>query len=243
MFPLKDTIPSRSFPVVNWLLIVANFAVFVLVELPLGPRQLDRLVTDFGVVPAQCALPALSGGAARGLLLDCGIPLFTSMFLHGGWLHLVSNLWALYIFGDNIEDRLGSGRYVVFYLVSGVVAGLTQAWINPASRIPAIGASGAIAGVLGAYLILFPASRVITLVPLFFLPWFIEIPAVLYLGIWFATQFFSGVLSFDATQAGGVAYWAHIGGFACGLVLILLFARPARRQRAYRRYADEYLPW
>lgn len=248
MFPIKDTIPSRTFPAVNWLIIIANLLVFILVELPLGPRQLDRLVLTFGVVPARCALPEMAGHeaallrAARALISGCAVPLFASMFLHSGWLHIVSNLWALYIFGDNVEDRMGSGRYLVFYLLSGVAAGLTQVVVGPASRVPAIGASGAIAGVLGAYLILYPKSRVITLVPLFFLPWFIEIPAIIYLGIWFASQFFSGVSSLGTAAAGGVAYWAHIGGFVCGILLVGLFARRPR-QRAYPRYADERLPW
>ena len=248
MFPIKDTVPSRSFPIVNWLLIAANLLVFVLVELPLGSRQLSRLVLTFGVVPAQCAAPFLTArptaalAAGRGLLAGCGLPLLSSMFLHGGWFHLISNLWALYIFGDNVEDRMGSGRYLVFYLFSGVVAGLTQVAADPVSQVPAIGASGAIAGVLGAYLILYPSARVITLVPLFFLPWFIEIPALVYLGVWFASQFLSGVASLDVAAGGGVAYWAHIGGFVCGLVLVWVLARPARR-RSYRAFADEYRPW
>jgi membrane associated rhomboid family serine protease len=248
MFPIKDTVPARSFPAVNWLLIVANVLVFIVVELPLGEQQLNRLVMAFGVVPAQCAGPLLSAqptaalAGGRGLLVGCGLPLLSSMFLHGGWLHIISNLWALFIFGDNVEDRMGSGRYLVFYLVSGVVAGLAQVAADPLSQVPAIGASGAIAGVLGAYLVLYPSARVTTLVPLFFVPWFIEIPAVVYLGVWFASQFLSGVASLDMTAGGGVAYWAHIGGFVCGLVLVWLFARPARR-RHVRIFADEYRPW
>jgi membrane associated rhomboid family serine protease len=248
MFPIKDTIPARSFPVVNWLLIIANLAVFVLVELPLGPGQLERLVFTYGVVPAQCAGPLVSArplaslAGEQGLVFGCAVPLFTSMFLHGGWLHIISNLWALFIFGDNVEDRMGSVRYLVFYLLSGLVAGLAQVAISPFSGVPAIGASGAIAGVLGAYLVLFPSSRVITLIPLVIIPWFVELPAILYLGIWFATQFYSGLSSVGASAGGGVAYWAHVGGFIFGLLLVWLFARPAPR-RAYRRYAEEYRPW
>ncbi|MBI3361662.1 MAG: rhomboid family intramembrane serine protease [Chloroflexi bacterium] len=234
MIPLRDTIRSRSFPVVNWLVIVANLLVFVLIELPLRPHQLDRLVLAFGVVPARCALIGLAGGQAAvlpkpALLIGgCAIPLFTSMFLHSGWVHIISNLWALYIFGDNVEDRMGPLRYLFFYLLGGIVAGLTQVIVDPASRVPAIGASGAIAGVLGAYLVLFPNSRVYTLVPLFFLPWFVEIPAVIYLGFWFVSQFFSGVFSLGVTVGGGVAYWAHIGGFVFGVLLVPLFARRPR---------------
>jgi membrane associated rhomboid family serine protease len=245
MFPIKDTIPSRSFPVVNWLLIVSNLLVFVLVEQPLRPSQLDRLIAVYGVVPAQCAVPVLAAGASAGgpgLIAGCAIPLFSSMFLHGGWLHILSNLWALFIFGDNVEDRMGSGRYLIFYLLSGLVAGVTQIAVSPLSTVPSIGASGAIAGVLGAYLVLYPGAKVITLIPILIIPWFVELPAILYLGIWFATQFFSGVSSIGAAESGGIAYWAHIGGFACGVVLVWLFARPAGRP-AYRRYPDEFRPW
>jgi membrane associated rhomboid family serine protease len=231
MIPLQDTVRARSFPAVNWLIILANLLVFILIELPLGPRQLDRFVGVYGVVPNQL----LRGDPQEW------ITIFSSMFLHGGWLHLISNLWALYIFGDNVEDRMGSGRYLVFYFLSGIVAALSQVIIDPTSPVPAIGASGAIAGVLAAYLVLYPGSRVITLVPFFFLPWFVEIPAILYLGIWFISQFFSGVLSLGMTAVGGVAYWAHIGGFLCGLVLVPFFSR---RPRAYHRwYPDEYRPW
>ncbi|MDW8325200.1 MAG: rhomboid family intramembrane serine protease [Anaerolineales bacterium] len=230
MLPLKDTVRARSFPLVNWLIIAANIVVF-LFETSLTTRQLDRLILAYGVVPARL----WNGGPAEWLTI------FTGMFLHGGWLHIFSNLWALYIFGDNVEDRMGSGRYLVFYLLSGVAAALAQAWIDPESRIPMIGASGAIAGVLGAYLVLFPNARVITLVPLFFLPWFVEVPALLYLGFWVFSQFFSGVLSVSTVSMGGVAYWAHIGGFVCGLLLVGLFARRPRAQT--RWYPDEYYPW
>ena len=231
MLPLKDTIRSYSFPAINWLIIIANLVVF-LYETSLGPQQLDRLVTTYGVVPARL----LAGGPPQF------ITLFTGMFLHGGWLHVISNLWALYIFGDNVEDRMGSLRYLVFYLLGGLIGGLAQVYVDPASNIPAIGASGAIATVLGAYLVLFPTSRVITLVPVFFLPWFIEIPAVLYLLFWGISQLYSGVLAPGLTSAqGGVAYWAHIGGFLSGLLLVSFFARRSRAPA--RRYDDEYSPW
>ncbi len=230
MFPIKDTVRSRSFPLVNWLIIVANLLVFVF-ETSLTGQQLDTLVLAYGVVPVELL---------AGQPLEWITP-FTSMFLHGGWFHLFSNLWALFIFGDNVEDRIGSGRYLVFYLLSGIVASLTQAFVDPTSRVPAIGASGAIAGVLGAYLVLYPNSRVITLILLFFLPVFIEVPAIIYLGFWFIAQFFNGLLSLEMTAVGGVGYWAHIGGFVCGLVLVRLLAR---RPRAHIRwYPDEYHPW
>jgi membrane associated rhomboid family serine protease len=231
MLPLTDTIRSRSFPLVNWLIIAANVLVFVVYEVPLGPRQLERFVNTWGLVPA-----ALFGGDPWAL-----VTVFSSMFLHGGWLHLLSNMWALYIFGDNVEDRMGSGRYLVFYLVAGVAAGLGQALVGPDSDIPLVGASGAIAGVLAGYLLLFPTARVITLIPIFLLPWFVEIPAVIYLVVWFISQFFSGVMSLGAQAVGGVAYWAHIGGFVAGLLLVKLFAR--RPPAQYRWYPDEYQPW
>jgi len=220
MIPLRDTLRSRSFPVMNWLIIITNVLVF-LYETTLTSGQLDRLVMTYGTVPARFLT-----GDPQALLT-----LFTSMFLHGGWLHIIGNLWVLFIFGDNVEDRMGSGRYFLFYFASGIVAGLTQIIVGPNSHIPAIGASGAIAGVLGAYLVLFPGARVLTLVPLFFLPWFIEIPAIIFLGFWFILQFFNGVLALQMTAAlGGIAYWAHIGGFLFGVIFIPFFSR---RSRAY----------
>ncbi len=231
MLPLKDTIRSRSFPLVNWLLITLNVLVFMW-EFSLG-RQAEEWVALLGVVPARF-LNYFDGFEA--------LTLFTSMFLHGGWAHLLSNMLALYIFGDNVEDRLGSGRYLLFYLASGVVASGVHIFLNPNSSIPTIGASGAISGILAAYFLFFPHSRVITLVPLFFLPWFVEVPAVIYLGLWFITQFFSGVLTVvgGAQALGGVAWWAHVGGFVAGLVLGPLLAR---RRRLRRVYLDEFYPW
>ena len=232
MFPIKDTIRSNSFPAVNWLIILANVVVFVGLELSMTPRELARTVTNYGLIPAR--LVSLEPFAL--------VTVFTSMFLHGGWLHIISNMWALFIFGDNVEDRMGSARYLVFYLTCGALAALTQTFIDPASRIPMIGASGAIAGVLAAYLVLFPTARVVTLVPIFIIPWFIEIPAVLYLIIWFGSQFFSGVMALNVEAAsGGVAWWAHIGGFAAGLLLVMFFARRPRAQT--RWYPDEFQPW
>jgi membrane associated rhomboid family serine protease len=233
MLPLADTVRSRSFPAVNWLIILANVIVFVVFEVGLSQPALQRFVTTYGLVPAE-----LAAGRPWAYLT-----VFTSMFLHGGWLHLLSNMWALYIFGDNVEDRMGSGRYLVFYLICGLAAALAQAFVDLNSRVPSVGASGAIAGVLAAYLVLYPTARVITLIPIFLLPWFVEIPAVVYLLVWFGSQFFNGVLSLgmQTTATGGVAWWAHIGGFAAGLLLVMAFAR---RQRAQTRWhADEYYPW
>jgi membrane associated rhomboid family serine protease len=233
MFPIADTVRSRTFPLINWLIILTNVAVFALFELGRSQVELSRLVTTYGLVPRE-----LFSGNAWALLT-----LFTSQFLHGGWLHLISNMWALYIFGDNVEDRLGSARYLVFYLVCGLAAGLAQAYLSQASNLPLIGASGAIAGVLAAYLVSYPTARVLTLVPIFFFASFIEIPAVIYLIIWFVLQLFNGVLSLgpNVADVGGVAYWAHIGGFAAGLLLVWAFA--PRRPRQPRWYPDEYHPW
>lgn len=231
MLPLRDTVRSRSFPVVNWLLITLNvFSFFIL--LSLGPRA-QAVVNVLGVVPARWL--------ARRSPLQI-LTLFSSTFLHGGWVHLFSNMWALYIFGDNVEDRMGSGRYLLFYLLCGLAADLVHILFNPNSTIPAIGASGAISGVLAAYLLFFPSARVITLVPWFFLPWFIEVPALIYLGMWFLSQLLNGLLAIvSGVQAfGGVAWWAHVGGFVAGLILGPMFAR---RRYIRRVYVDEYYPW
>ncbi|MGQ9601050.1 MAG: rhomboid family intramembrane serine protease [Anaerolineae bacterium] len=231
MLPLQDTIRSRSFPIVNWLLILTNVLVF-LGLLSLGSWA-ERLVRVFGLVPARLLqLPTLWQFLTP----------ITSMFLHGGWAHLLSNMLALYIFGDNVEDRMGSGRYLFFYLFCGLGGAAAHLLVNPTSSIPTIGASGAISGVLAAYLLFFPSARVITVVPLFFLPWLVEVPAVFYLGLWFVSQLLNGLLTVvSGVQAfGGVAWWAHIGGFLVGLVLAPLLAR---RRRVRRVYIDEYYPW
>ena len=233
MIPLRDTIRSRSFPIVTWLIILANALVFFF-ELSLGPRLLQRFIYAFGVVPARLSL------AHPWSLLT----LFTAMFLHGGWMHFLGNMWTLYIFGDNVEDHMGSGRFLVFYLLGGVAANLMQAFAYPNSTTPAIGASGAIAAVLGAYFLFFPHARVITFVPLFFLPWFVEIPAVFYLGVWFLTQLYSGLFALALpaqASMGGIAWWAHIGGFLFGLLLGRAFQRPQRTWHVW--YPDEYWPW
>jgi len=241
MLPIRDTIRSYSFPIVNWILIGLNSLVF-LFELSLSPLELERFLMTFGMVPAR-----LDFNHPLALLFN-PLPLFTlfsHMFLHGGWFHFLSNMWTLYIFGDNVEDRFGSGRYFIFYILSGVAAGSLQAFLSAGSKVPAIGASGAIAGVLGAYFLLFPRGRVITLVPLFFVPWFIEIPVIFYLGLWFVTQLYSGLasLALPATaDMGGVAWFAHIGGFVFGYLFVKLFI-PKRHSVYYRSFPDEYWPW
>lgn len=225
MIPLKDTIPSRSYPIVTLTLIVVNVLVF-LFELSLG-ESLSEFFDIFGVVPATYFELRESG--APFLLIY--YPFFTSMFLHGGWMHLIGNMIYLWVFGDNVEDRMGHFRYLLFYVLCGVAAGLAHVYTNPHSEIPAVGASGAISGVLGAYFVLFPHSRVITLIPIFFFFDLVEISAFVFLGLWFLIQFFSGVASLGAATyatSGGVAWWAHIGGFVAGFLLSFVFARRGR---------------
>ena len=232
MLPLRDTIHSRTFPIVNWLLIGANALVFFF-EISLSAPRLEGLIARYGLIPAQIDL----------LNPLTWLPFVSHMFLHGGWFHFLSNVWILYIFGDNVEDRLGSGRYLLFYLLGGVAAGGLQTVVNLGSTIPAIGASGAIAAVMGAYFYYFPQARVITLIPVFIIPWFVEIPAVIFLGVWFVSQLYSGFLSLNTAGGmamGGVAWWAHIGGFVFGLLLAMILSP---RRRAPRSYADEYYPW
>jgi membrane associated rhomboid family serine protease len=214
MIPLYDTLHSRRFPVVNWLLIALNGLVF-LYEISLSPSALDGLTRTWGLVPIQLmAHPAL-----------VWMTIFTAMFLHGGWFHILSNIWVLFIFGDNIEDRMGGVRYLVFYLLSGVAAGLLESIVLQGSRVPMIGASGAIAGVLGAYLILYPRARIASLVPIIFIFTIIEIPAALFLLFWFVSQLFSGWLNLHGSSASGIAWWAHVGGFIFGMLAVNLFAQ------------------
>jgi membrane associated rhomboid family serine protease len=213
MIPLYDTLHARRFPLVNWMLIGVNVLVF-LYELSLPSAGLEHLTFTWGLVPAQLlARPA-----------ELWITVLTSMFLHGGWFHIISNMWVLFIFGDNVEDRMGGARYLVFYLLSGAAAALLEAFILPASRVPMIGASGAIAGVLGAYLVLYPRAKIASLVPILFIFTIIDIPAFLFLLFWFVSQLFSGWLTLSGTAGSGVAWWAHVGGFLFGMITVGLFA-------------------
>ncbi len=234
MFPLTDTIRSRTVPVVTWGIILLNALVFFY-EVTLPPYLLQRFFEVWGFVPARLL---------DGQWFHAGISLFTSMFIHGGWFHFFSNMWILFIFGDNVEDRMGHGRYLAFYLLSGVVAALIQASVNPGSPIPLVGASGAISGVLGAYFLFYPRAGVLTWIPLFFFyGYYVELPAVIYLGLWFLSQFFSGLFALALPRgaaAGGIAWWAHIGGFVFGLFAAKAFAP---REREPRWYPDEYWPW
>ena len=207
VIPLRDTVPSARVPVVNYLIIAANGAVF-LYELSLG-RHVDVFLANYGLVPRDFAV----------------VNLFTSMFLHAGWLHIFGNMLYLYIFGDNVEDRLGHVRYLAFYLLCGVAAGAGHALTQPYSDMPVVGASGAIAGVSGAYFLFFPTARVVTLVFFFFIQ-VVEIPAVFFLAIWFIGQVASGVATLGTRASnGGVAVWAHVSGFLAGCVLGPLLRR------------------
>lgn len=222
MIPLYDTARSRKFPLINLTLIAVNLLAF-LYELQMNSSTLKDFIFTWGLVPAHL----VSSPATEWLTI------YSAMFLHGGWLHIISNMWVLYIFGDNVEARMGKIRYLIFYLLSGTAAGLLQTYILPTSQQPMIGASGAIAGVLGAYLILFPRSRVASLVPILFIFTIIEIPAFLFLIFWFLTQIYSGWLSIRGGGAGsGIAWWAHVGGFLFGMIMVFFFAR----RRNYRSY-------
>jgi len=234
MFPLRDNIPSSRPPYVNYLLIAVNVLVF-LWELSLG-SHLQQVAEVIGFVPARFLSHLAYGSAPWPALL---VPLFASLFLHGGWLHLLGNIWFLYVFGDNVEDLLGHGRYLVFYLACGVAANLIYLMFAPRSTVPLVGGSGAIAGVMGAYFYLFPGARVLTLFLIIFIPIFVELPAYFFLGLWFLLQFFYGTFSLGAaalrTGAGGVAWWAHVGGFLVGILLLFPLAPLGVRQLLERR--------
>ena len=233
MIPIKDTVPRRTFPFATLAIIAVNGLVF-LFELSLTEPQLNRFVYLFGMVPARYSHPAWA--TMLGLPLDSYWSFMTSLFLHGGWLHVVGNMWFLYLFGDNVEDRLGPVRFVLFYLLAGLAANLIHFLVNHESTMPVIGASGAIAGVMAAYLRLFPTARIITLLPVLFVPFFFEIPAVFFMLFWFFLQLFSGAASLVAAQGGGgIAWWAHVGGFAVGFLLV----KPLCSRRVGGCHSDE----
>ena len=224
MIPIRDDAPHYTTPWINYFLIALNSLVF-LFEVAMGPHHLNVFLFRFGMVPANLTA-ALHAGAYTAALL----PILTSMFLHAGWLHIIFNMWWLWIFGDNVEDSLGHFGYLIFYLLSGLGAALLHLAFNLGSQVPSVGASGAIAGVVGAYFLLFPSARVLTFVFVFF-TW---LPAWLILGYWFVLQFLSGAATSLTRQGsnGGIAVWAHVGGFLSGVVLIKLFPRRAPRYRS-----------
>ena len=216
MIPIRDTIPSKNYPVVNNCIIGINVVLY-LVQMAQGP-DLNRFVYIYGLVPARYSIPQITSYFTTGQQF---FSLLSFMFLHGGFWHLLGNMWSLYIFGDNVEDRLGPLRYIVFYLLCGITSGLSHLIFNLNSNIPTIGASGAIAGVMGAYLILHPNAKILTLIPIIFIPWFIEIPAFFFLGFWFVLQFINAAGSHSGI--GGIAWWAHIGGFIFGIIFLKIF--------------------
>ena len=213
MIPLRDTIPAKNYPVANITIIGMNIVIF-LVQLSLG-AEWDRFAYIYGLVPARYSIPHISAYFSAPQQVFSFV---SYMFLHGGFWHLLGNMWSLYIFGDNVEDRLGPLRYLVFYFICGIASGISHIVLNLQSNLPTIGASGAIAGVMGAYFILHPRSKILTLIPIFFIPYFIEIPAFIFLGIWFLLQFINAAAS--QGQAAGVAWWAHIGGFIFGIIVL-----------------------
>ncbi|MEE4312400.1 MAG: rhomboid family intramembrane serine protease [candidate division KSB1 bacterium] len=219
MIPIRDTIPSKRFPVVTVSLIIVNVIIFMH-EMSLG-SELNRFISAYGMVPARFFQ---SGDGESYSIIGRYYPFFTSIFLHGGWMHLIGNMWFLWIFGDNVEDRYGRFGFFLFYVFCGLLAGYAHALTNPQSAIPTVGASGAIAGVMGSYMLLYPRSRVLTLIPLFIFLHFAEIPAIFFLGIWFVFQFLSGTVDLAARSnaVGGVAWWAHIGGFLVGVFIAIL---------------------
>lgn len=228
MIPLKNLRPRVHFPAVTLGLITANFCVFFY-QLSLSPRALEAFVTTYSVIPARVQL-ALAG--SQFTLAQGFVPFLTSMFLHAGWLHIIGNMWFLWLFGPNVEDRLGHFTYLGFYLLCGLGAGTAQTLFSLGSTIPSLGASGAIAGVLGAYIVFYPSSKIFTLVTLFFWWFFARLPAALFIGLWFLVQFLSGVSSLGSSPGGGVAWWAHVGGFLLGMLLV----SGMRRKQPYDSY-------
>jgi membrane associated rhomboid family serine protease len=221
MFPLRDTIPSRSFPIITVVIICLNLLIFFY-EFTLGAKA-ETLISSLGMIPASFAnFLSVDISSWPPLILT----LFSSVFLHGSWFHVISNMWYLWIFGDNIEDRTGHLRFLLFYLLCGLLAGIAHIVMNPLSEIPTIGASGAVAGIMGAYIVLFPRSKITTLIFLVIFIQIVRIPAIIFLGFWFLLQLLSGTFSLGIVeQSGGVAWWAHIGGFFTGMIFVFLFKK------------------
>jgi membrane associated rhomboid family serine protease len=240
MFPLRDDNPAKTIPVVTWTLIALNVVVFFY-QVSLGPSAEQLLVYQYGAIPA-----VVTGGGAlseRVAVIPPYLSLLTNIFLHGGWMHLRGNMWFLWIFGDNVEEAMGRLRYLLFYLLAGLLASISHVFSDAGSTVPCIGASGAISGVLGAYLLLYPRARVLTLIFLGFFSRLIYIPAGFVLGFWFLLQLLSGGAA-GAGNAGGVAFWAHIGGFLAGMLLVGLFKKREIRflnpPHYQARYSDNW---
>jgi membrane associated rhomboid family serine protease len=233
MIPIRNAVPSRYPPVITWILIAANCLVFLFQD-SLEPDELELFLRQFALIPARYF--ELAGGA--DLTAEDIVPFFSMMFLHGGWTHLILNMWTLWLFGPTVEDRLGHGRYLAFYLICGLAASVAHVMFNPTSIVPALGASGAIAGILGCYMRLFPLARVVVVVPILFIPLFVEVYAFVFVGLWFLLQLLGSMMELLLPpSSGGVAWWAHAGGFVVGFALGPLLVRSERRYRLY--YPDE----
>ncbi|MDC3237117.1 rhomboid family intramembrane serine protease [bacterium] len=214
MIPIRDNQPSSSLPVVTYILMGINLLVFIL-QMQTGYGN-EVFFYSYGLVPAKYTVHEMSRHFS---LANQIFSIFSYMFLHGGFLHFLGNMWSLYIFGDNVEEYFGSLRFAGFYLLCGIISGLFHFFINPVSMVPTIGASGAIAGVMGAYFLLYPKARILTVIPIIIIPWFVEIPAFIFLGFWFLMQFLNAT---GSSAGSGIAWWAHIGGFIAGLILVKL---------------------
>ncbi len=242
MIPIRDTTPTQHVPVINNVLIGINVAVFLLQLLHGSGTELQRLIFNYGLVPARFTLPGWDPSLS---IMPKSLTFVSFMFLHGGFLHLLGNMWTLYIFGDNVEDRLGPLRYILFYFLCGILSGLTHLALNAQSTAPTIGASGAVAGVMGAYFLLHPTSKILTLIPIIIIPWFVEIPAFVFLGVWFLLQLFNAGASYGT--ASGIAWWAHVGGFMGGMLLLKALDRlpstgvtPALRKATTRKKSHRF---
>jgi membrane associated rhomboid family serine protease len=233
MFPIRDTIPSKNYPVITHSLIAINIICF-LIQLSQGPG-FDRFAYIYGLVPARYTIPEIASYFTFG---QQAFAFISFMFLHGSFMHILGNMWFLYIFGDNVEDRLGPFRFLIFYILCGILSGLSHFFLNTHSNLPTIGASGAIAGVMGAYFILHPTAKILTLVPIIIIPFFFEIPAFFFIGIWFIIQFISATATHG--DVSGIAWWAHIGGFIFGIILLKVFrAFPSTGLTEHFRHATE----
>ncbi len=240
MFPIMTTVATRYMPLVTWALLLINTLVFIM-QISLPRYGQEALLMRYALVPEAFFNPewALLHGFEGGRLL----PFFTNIFMHGDWTHLIFNMWTLYIFGPVVEDRLGSLRFLAFYILCGIGASIAHAYVNSGSTLPALGASGAIAGIMGAYMRLFPFSRILVVIPILIFPFFFEVHAAFFVGLWVIIQVMGGIggLISDAAQAsGGIAWWAHIGGFAVGWVLVNLIRHSPPRYREYQRDEGKY---
>lgn len=231
MFPIKDNNPSQTFPFVNWLIIIANIAAFVY-EVKLGENA-AAFIDEFALTPSK--IPAINFDTLFSPQITIYSTFLTNTFLHGGIGHILGNMWTLFIFGDNVEDRMGHFRYLLFYLLSGVIASFTHFYLYQDSTVPALGASGAISAVMGAYMFLFPKAKIIFFIPIFFIiPLFIPIPAFIYLAFWFVGQFYNGTLTYYMGESStGIAFWAHIGGFVSGAILFSFFLKSKKRKKKF----------